>query len=98
MNQQTQSLSPEALCFAIIDVMSNELVPLIQLLKKWRTANDLSQAQAVAAFQAEGLPVTLDTLQNWEIGRRAPRGLLSRCSRRFFETTFKNFKAEDQMT
>jgi DNA-binding transcriptional regulator YiaG len=75
MNQQTQSLSPEALCFAIIDVMSNELTPLIQLLKKWRAANDLSQAEAVAAFQAEGLPVTLDTLQNWEIGRRAPRGL-----------------------
>ena len=69
MNQQTQSLSPEALCFAIIDVMSNELSPLIQRLKKWRTANDLSQSQAVAAFQAEGLPVTLDTLQNWEIGR-----------------------------
>jgi DNA-binding transcriptional regulator YiaG len=75
MSQQTQSLSPEALCFAIIDVMPNELTPLIQLLKKWRSANDLSQSQAVAAFQAGGLPVTLDTLQNWEIGRRAPRGL-----------------------
>jgi DNA-binding transcriptional regulator YiaG len=45
---------------------------LIQLLKKWRTANDLTQAQAVAAFQAEGLPVTLDSLQNWEIGRYTP--------------------------
>jgi DNA-binding transcriptional regulator YiaG len=75
MNQQTQSLWPEALCFAIIDVMSNELIPLIRLLKKWRAANDLSQAEAVAVFQAEGLPITLDTLQNWEIGRRAPRGL-----------------------
>jgi DNA-binding transcriptional regulator YiaG len=75
MSQQTQSLSREALCFAIIDVMPNELTPLIQLLKKWRSANDLSQSQAVAAFQAGGLPVTLDTLQNWEIGRRAPRGL-----------------------
>jgi DNA-binding transcriptional regulator YiaG len=75
MGQQTQSLSREALCFAIIDVMPNELTPLIQLLKKWRSANDLSQSQAVAAFQAGGLPVTLDTLQNWEIGRRAPRGL-----------------------
>jgi DNA-binding transcriptional regulator YiaG len=75
MSQQTQSLSPEALCFAIIDVMPNELTPLIQRLKKWRTANDLSQSQAVAAFQAGGLPVTLDTLQNWEIGRNTPRGL-----------------------
>jgi DNA-binding transcriptional regulator YiaG len=73
--QQLQSVSPEALCFAIIDVMSNELTPLIQLLKKWRTANGLTQAEAVKVFHKEGLPVTLDTLQNWEIGRRAPRGL-----------------------
>jgi DNA-binding transcriptional regulator YiaG len=72
MKQQIQSASPEGLGFAIIHAMSNELSPLIQLLKKWRTANDLTQAQAVAAFQAEGLPVTLDTLQNWEIGRRIP--------------------------
>ena len=75
MNQQIQSLSPEALCFAIIHVMSNELTPWIQRLKKWRAANDLTQAEAVNVFQAQGLPITLDTLQNWEIGRRAPRGL-----------------------
>ena len=75
MNQQTQSLSPEALCFAIIDVMSNELTPLIQRLKQWRTDNELTQAQAVNVFKEQGLPITLDTLQNWEIGRRAPRGL-----------------------
>jgi hypothetical protein len=97
MNQQTQSLSPEALCFAIIDVMSNELTPLIQLLKKWRAANDLSQAEAVAAFQAErpasnlGYPAKLG---NWTAGSARS---LSRSSRGFFETTFKNFKTEDQM-
>ena len=73
MKQQIQSASPEALGFAIINAMSNELSPLIQLLKKWRTANDLTQAQAVAAFQAEGLPVTLDSLQNWEIGHTPSR-------------------------
>lgn len=72
MKQQIQSASREAVGFAIIHAMSNELSPLIQLLKKWRTANDLTQAQAVAAFQAEGLPVTLDSLQNWEIGRYTP--------------------------
>jgi DNA-binding transcriptional regulator YiaG len=49
--------------------------PLIQRLKQWRTANDLSQSQAVAALKAGGLPVTLDTLQNWESGRNTPRGL-----------------------
>jgi hypothetical protein len=95
MSQQTQSFSPEALSFAIIDVMPNELTPLIQRLKKWRTANDLSQSQAVAAFQAEGLPVTLDTLQNWEIGRLHPQPVCRRCPFRFFGTAFKNFKAKD---
>jgi hypothetical protein len=64
--------------------MSNELSPLIQLLKKWRTTNELTQAEAVKVFQDQGLPVTLDTLQNWEIGRR--------CTNRFFETTFKKHK------
>jgi len=73
--QQIQSASPGALCFAMMNAMSNELSPLIQLLKKWRTTNELSQAEAVKVFQEQGLPVTLDTLQNWEIGRRAPRGL-----------------------
>jgi DNA-binding transcriptional regulator YiaG len=75
MNQQLQSSSPKTLCFAIIEMMSNELSPLIQRLKDWRTANKLTQAEAVAVFKAGGLPVTLDTLQNWEIGRRTPKGL-----------------------
>jgi hypothetical protein len=67
MSQQTESLSPEALCAAIINVMAKEPTPLIQRLKKWRTANDLSQSQAVAAFKAGGLPVTLDTLQTGRV-------------------------------
>ena len=75
LQQQIQSASPGALAFAIMEAMSNQLSPLIQRLKEWRTANALTQAEAVAVFQAEGLPVTLGTLQNWEIGRRAPRGL-----------------------
>jgi DNA-binding transcriptional regulator YiaG len=72
MNQQLESSSREALCFAIMRVMSNELSPLIQQLKKWRKANELTQRKAVALFKAEGLPATLDTLQNWEIGRFTP--------------------------
>ncbi len=75
MKEYIESASPEALCFAIITAMSNELSPLIQLLKKWRTTNELTQAEAAKVFQEQGLPVSLDTLQNWEIGRRAPRGL-----------------------
>jgi DNA-binding transcriptional regulator YiaG len=75
MNRQLQSFSPEGLCFAIIAVMSNELSPLIKRLKKWRADNELSQAEAVNVFKEQGLPISLDTLQNWEIGRRSPRGL-----------------------
>jgi len=75
MNQQLISSSREALCFAILRLMSKDLTPLIQGLKKWREANGLSQAEAVNVFEEQGLPITLDTLQNWEIGRRAPRGL-----------------------
>src|ERR1700693_693633 len=72
MNGQLQSSSREELCFAIMNGMSNELSPLIQQLKKWRKANELTQTQAVALFKAEGLPVTLDPLQNWKIGRFSP--------------------------
>ena len=75
MKEYIESASPEALCLAIINAMSNELSPLIQLLKQWRATNELTQAEAVKVLQEQGLPVTLDTLQNWEIGRRAPRGL-----------------------
>jgi DNA-binding transcriptional regulator YiaG len=78
MSRPLQTVSPDALRSVIIDVMSNEsneLTPLIQRLKQWRTDNELTQAQAVNLFKEQGLPITLDTLQNWEIGRRAPRGL-----------------------
>jgi hypothetical protein len=39
--------------------MSNQLSPLIQRSKDWHTANALTPVEAVAVFQAEGLPVTL---------------------------------------
>lgn len=39
-------------------------------LRAYRTARDLTQAQAAAR-----LGVKLDTLQNWEAGRNRPRGL-----------------------
>ncbi len=55
--------------------MPKELAPVIEHLKKWRTANNLSQAQATKVFNAAGLPITLDSIQNWEIGRRSPTPL-----------------------
>jgi hypothetical protein len=53
-----QSGSPESLCFAIMYAMA--LSPLIENLKKWRTTNELSQADAVKVFQAGGLPVSFE--------------------------------------
>lgn len=50
------------------------LLSVIQDLLAWRTAQGLSQSQAVAALNQAGVPVTLDSLQNWEIGRRKPNG------------------------
>jgi len=45
------------------------LVTISQQLKDWRTAASLTQPQA-----AKALGVNLDSLQNWESGRRIPNG------------------------
>jgi len=50
-----------------------EPLPLIQRLKDWRRANGLSQSKAVRALNEAGIPVTLYSLQSWEIGRWNPR-------------------------
>jgi transcriptional regulator with XRE-family HTH domain len=50
-----------------------EPLPLIADLKRWRHANGLSQSKAVRALNDAGIPVTLYSLQAWEIGRWNPR-------------------------
>ena len=50
------------------------LLSVIQDLLAWRAAQGLSQSQAVAELNRAGIAVTLDSLQNWEIGRRKPNG------------------------
>ena len=50
-----------------------ERLPLITELKRWRQQSGLSQRKAVQALQDAGIPVTLDSLQNWESGRWHPR-------------------------
>ena len=55
--------------------MPKQLAPVIEQLRKWRAKNELSQAQAIKVFNAAGLPITLDSLQNWEIGRNSPSPL-----------------------
>lgn len=50
------------------------LLSVIQDLLAWRASQGLSQSQAVAELNRAGAPITLDSLQNWEIGRRKPNG------------------------
>jgi transcriptional regulator with XRE-family HTH domain len=53
--------------------MPQKPLPLIISLKRWREQNDFSQSDAVKVLKNSGIPVTLDSLQNWESGRRSPR-------------------------
>ena len=53
---------------------SPPLLSVIQDLLAWRAAQGLSQSQAVTELNRAGVPVTIDSLQNWEIGRRKPNG------------------------
>ena len=59
------------------------VAPVIERLKAWRKANNLSQSQTVEVLVAAGLPAKLRTLQDWETGRRSPRGLSSSALERF---------------
>jgi DNA-binding transcriptional regulator YiaG len=59
------------------------VAPVIERLKAWREANNLSQLQTVEVLIAAGLPAKLRTLQDWETGRRSPRGLSSSALERF---------------
>src|SRR5271165_4104146 len=61
------------------------VAPVIERLKAWREANHLSQSQTVEALIAAGLPAKLRTLQDWETGRRSPRGLSTSALERFLD-------------
>ena len=53
--------------------MPQKPLPLIISLKRWREENGFSQSGAVKVLNKAGVAVTLDSLQNWESGRRSPR-------------------------
>jgi DNA-binding transcriptional regulator YiaG len=53
--------------------MPQKPLPLIISLKRWREENGFSQSEAVKVLNKTGIAVTLDSLQNWESGRRSPR-------------------------
>jgi transcriptional regulator with XRE-family HTH domain len=57
--------------------MPQKPLPLIISLKHWREQNGFSQSDAVRVLKKTGIPVTLDSLQNWESGRRNPRAELA---------------------
>jgi transcriptional regulator with XRE-family HTH domain len=57
--------------------MPQKPLPLIISLKRWREQNGFSQSDAVKVLNNAGIPVTLDSLQNWESGRRSPRAELA---------------------
>jgi transcriptional regulator with XRE-family HTH domain len=57
--------------------MPQKPLPLIISLKRWREQNGFSQSDAVKVLNNTGIPVTLDSLQNWESGRRSPRAELA---------------------
>jgi transcriptional regulator with XRE-family HTH domain len=61
------------------------VAPVIERLKAWREANNLSQAQAVELLLAAGLPAKLKTLQGWEIGRHSPQPITAAALERFLD-------------
>jgi DNA-binding transcriptional regulator YiaG len=65
--------------------MPKDVPAVIQDLRRWRKANNLSQSQAVRVLLEAGLPVKLRTLQDWEIGRRSPHPLSAAALIRFLE-------------
>jgi len=49
--------------------------PVVLRLKEWRDQNNLTQAEAVERLIAAGVPIKLQTLQQWESGRRHPSAI-----------------------
>jgi transcriptional regulator with XRE-family HTH domain len=61
------------------------ITPVIERLKAWREANNLSQSQAVEVLQAAGLPAKVKTLQAWEIGRNSPQPITAAALEQFLD-------------
>jgi transcriptional regulator with XRE-family HTH domain len=73
--------------------MSNippRLAPLIQRLRAWRSAKGLSQAQTAQVLADAGLPISLRTLQQWEIGRRSPQSVTAASLEQFLDEQQKS--------
>jgi hypothetical protein len=71
--------------------MAQELLPLVLKLKAWRVINYLSRQRRAFSCKTQGLPVTLKTLRNWEIGRVVPNPLRRRYPGGFPENSSESF-------
>ena len=61
--------------------------PIILRLKEWREQNNLTQAEAVDRVIAAGVPIKLQTLQQWESGRRHPSAITEVALAAFLDRT-----------
>jgi DNA-binding transcriptional regulator YiaG len=68
----------------------SRLTPLIEKLKAWRQARDFSQSEAARVLADAGLPIAVTTLQQWEIGRRAPQSVTAAALGRFLSEQEKS--------
>jgi DNA-binding transcriptional regulator YiaG len=55
----------------------------VPIVLRWRKANNLSQTKTVAALVSAGVPAKLQTLQQWETGRRWPPAITTAVLERF---------------
>jgi transcriptional regulator with XRE-family HTH domain len=61
--------------------------PGILRLKEWRDQNNLTQAEAVERLIAAEVPIKLQTLQQWESGRRHPSAITEVALAAFLDRT-----------
>ena len=74
------------------------LSPVIERLRAWRAAKGLSQSQAAEVLADAGLPISLRTLQQWEVGRRSPQPVTAASLERFLGEQEKSFLSRTQKT
>ncbi len=67
------------------------VAPVIERLKAWREANNLSQSQTEKLLIEAGLPAKLKTLQGWEIGRHSPQAITAAAIERFLDQRSTHF-------
>jgi hypothetical protein len=68
-----------------VSLSETVIAPVIERLKSWREANNLSRSQAVEVLKSSGLPAKLKTLQARESGRNSPQPITAAALERFLD-------------